>query len=194
MFFESEKKCIFVENKKPMKSNIKRATTLDEQLELLTNRGVLIENKDKAKECLLDIGYYRLGSYLFPFEKTYPNVNNRNHQVVKGTKFSDAVRLYYFDFDLRIILIRYITRIEISLRTYITYFLSNNYNESVTWFADPAVVTNAFIKEFDLQYKEIAKRPTIKRHHKNILMISMLLLGRRLNICLLDVLRLYIKT
>ena len=99
----------------------KTATTLDEQIVLLSSRGVEITCIEKAKECLLDIGYFRLCSYLFPFEKSYPRYKNRTHEVIDGTKLSDAVALYYFDFDLRNILNRYISRIEVSLRTYITY-------------------------------------------------------------------------
>ena len=32
---------------------------------------------------------------------------------------------------------KYINRIEINFRTYLTYFVSNKYNESPTWFVDP---------------------------------------------------------
>lgn len=145
---------------------IKKATTLDEQVALLRSRGVEIICEDKAKECLLDIGYFRLCSYLFPFEKSYPKYKNRTHEVVAGTKLSDAVALYYFDFDLRNILNRYISRIEVALRTYITYTLSNKYKNSPTWFVDPAVMTSSFIKEFQSVYDTIKKKPIIKRHHK----------------------------
>lgn len=96
---------------------MKKATTLEEQVVLLRQRGVEITCEEKAKECLLDIGYFRLCSYLFPFEKTYPKLSNRTHDVVDGTKLGDAVALYYFDFDLRNILNRYISRIEVALRT-----------------------------------------------------------------------------
>lgn len=46
-----------------------RATTIEEQIALLESRGMKIDDKDKAQENLLDIGYYRLGFYWFPFEK-----------------------------------------------------------------------------------------------------------------------------
>lgn len=128
---------------------LKRATTLDEQISLLRSRGVGISCEDKARECLLDIGYFRLCSYLFPFEKTYPKHSNRTHEVIAGTKLDDAVALYYFDYDMRNILIRYISRIEVALRTYITYTLSNKYKASPTWFVDPTVITSSYIKSFD---------------------------------------------
>lgn len=135
-------------------------------MELLRSRGVEITCEKKAKECLLDIGYFRLCSYLFPFEKTYPRYSNRTHEVLEGTKLSDAVALYYFDFDLRNILNRYISRIEVSLRTYITYTLSNKYKDSPVWFIDPNVMKADFIRDFDSVYESIRKKPVIKRHHK----------------------------
>lgn len=151
-----------------MKHNvkIKRATTLDEQVALLRSRGVEISSEEKAKECLLDIGYFRLCSYLFPFEKTYPKHSNRTHKVIAGTKLSDAVALYYFDFDLRNILNRYISRIEVALRTYVTYTLSNKYITSPTWFVDPTVMSTSYIRGFDQVYEAIKKKPVIKRHHQ----------------------------
>lgn len=44
------------------------AITLEKQIELLRSRGMIINDVEKAKEVLLDVGYYRLGFYWFPFE------------------------------------------------------------------------------------------------------------------------------
>ncbi len=104
----------------------KRATTLDEQLEKLRRHGVIISDEPKAKEYLADIGYYRLGFYLFPFEQTYPHLDHRRqHMVNPGTRIEDVVALYYFDMDLRNILNKYLSRIEVAIRTTIIYELSN---------------------------------------------------------------------
>lgn len=147
---------------------MKQATTLDEQIKLLQDRNVIVDDENKAKECLLDIGYYRLCSYFFPFEKTYPDLKNRNHEVIDGVHIKDAVDLYYFDFDMRIVLIRFTTRIEVAIRTYLTYILSNKYKKSPTWFADPSIVNASYTTEFDTKaYDDIMKKPVIRRHHKN---------------------------
>ena len=48
-----------------------KATTVEEQIQKLSDRGMVFENDneiEKAKEILLDIGYYRLGFYWNPFE------------------------------------------------------------------------------------------------------------------------------
>jgi len=48
-----------------------KATTVEQQIQKLSDRGMVFENAneiEKAKEILLDIGYYRLGFYWNPFE------------------------------------------------------------------------------------------------------------------------------
>lgn len=55
-----------------MNQNLKFATNIEEQITKLVERGMVIEDIEKAKENLLDIGYFRLGFYWFPFEKSYP--------------------------------------------------------------------------------------------------------------------------
>lgn len=51
-----------------MNKELKLATNIDEQITKLVERGMVIDNVEKAKENLLDIGYFRLGFYWFPFE------------------------------------------------------------------------------------------------------------------------------
>ena len=72
-----------------------KATTVEEQISQLAIRGMKLGDKDKAKENLLDIGYYRLGFYWFPFEKSYPKKHNRDHNFKEGTEFDYAIKLYY---------------------------------------------------------------------------------------------------
>ena len=82
----------------------KKATTIEEQIGLLEERGLIIPDKEKAKEILMDIGFYRLGFYAFPFETTFPHLENRTHRYKRNVSFTDIVDLYYFDYDLRKIL------------------------------------------------------------------------------------------
>lgn len=144
----------------------KRATTIQEQIALLKSRGMSIPDEHKAEEVLLDIGFYRLGFYSFPFEKSFPNLNNRSHKYKPNTSFTDVLDLYYFDYDLRKILTYYLNRIEVNLRTFITYTVSNHYKESPTWFVDSSVMKSSYIADFEEKvYKTIRENPVIKRHH-----------------------------
>ena len=42
---------------------MKIASTVEQQIELLRQRGMVVEDEEKAKEILLDVGYYRLGFF-----------------------------------------------------------------------------------------------------------------------------------
>ena len=145
----------------------KRATTYEEQITILRRHGVVISDEAKAREYLADIGYYRLGFYLYPFEKTYPHLDyRRQHNVEHGTRIEDVVALYYFDIDLRNILNKYLSRIEVAIRTTIVYELSNKYKANPTWFVDPNVVSANFIRKFPGEaYRSIKNKLPIQRHH-----------------------------
>lgn len=125
-----------------------------------------IADENKAKEILLDIGYYRLGFYWFPFEKGYPNKYGRKHAFIKDATFEKAVSLYYFDNDLRNTLAPFLHRIEIYFRTAIIYVVSNHYKRNPTWFVDPKILNEDFISEFPNLYKDIRKNEAVKFHHK----------------------------
>ena len=149
-----------------------KATIVEEQIALLESRGMKIEDKDKAKENLLDIGYYRLGFYWFPFEKTYPRKVRRNHEFIDNTLLDYAIKLYYFDFDLRNIFLRYISRIEVNFRTTIIYYVSNTYKENPYWYVDSSVIEKEMIASSDYQkvlsdlFKESVLRLDKKEHCK----------------------------
>ena len=151
-----------------MAKNTKKATTVADQIRRMISRNVIIADTKKAEEYLLDIGYYRLGFYLYPFETTYPELGKRRrHKVNPNTRIEDAVALYYFDFDLRNILNRYLSRIEVAIRTTMIYELSNKYNNNPVWFVDPTVVESSFVTDFPNKvYKTIKDKDVIKRHHR----------------------------
>ncbi|MCU4166109.1 Abi family protein [Carboxylicivirga caseinilyticus] len=141
----------------------KIATNTDIQIKILTKRGMILDyDESKIKEFLLDIGYYRLGFYWNPFEK------DGNHNFVENTKFSDVIKLYYLDVDLRNILSKYLNRIEVNFRTKVVYYASNKHKDSPTWFADPSIVNREVIDKIGDYYHEnfIRSNKPIKNHHK----------------------------
>lgn len=148
-----------------MALEIKTATTIDEQIQRLKDRGMLFEDEQKAKETLLDIGYYRMGFYWFHMEKRYPNKENRDHCFKTGAKFETASRLYQFDQSLRRILSSYLLDIEVNIRTKVIYHISNRYKDNPTWFADNRLIMQPYINQLEQNYKtQIANNDVIKRH------------------------------
>lgn len=153
-----------------MKEDKKKATTVDEQITKLESRGMRIPDKEKAREELLDIGYYRLGYYWFPFEKTYPRKDHRTHEFKENTIFDFAIKLYYFDFDLRNIFLRYISRIETNFKTCLIYIVSNRYKEDPFWYLNQHVLGKTFIQSdlFQKALRQAEQEPSIKAdllHH-----------------------------
>lgn len=137
-----------------------RANTISEQIDKLKSRGLIIDDEKKAQEQLLDIGYYRLGFYAYHFQ-------DKNHNFKENIKFSDLIDLYYFDTDLKMILLKYITRIEVNFRTKIVYFVSNEYPDIPVWFAHSKVLNRSFVDELPNFYNDKFKKnnKTIKKHH-----------------------------
>lgn len=143
----------------------KKATYLHEQIALLRSRGMVITDEQKAEEILLDVGYYRLGFYAYPFEIN-PQQQPRDHTYKPDTDFNQIVDLYYFDHDLRHILMRYISRIEVNIRTFITYTVSNYYRNDPTWFVNSRVVKADFRNNFEQKiYSTLRQNPCIADHH-----------------------------
>lgn len=129
---------------------------------------MIIADETKAKEVLLDVGYYRLGFYWFPFEKPCNERKSRVHEFIAGSTFEDAIKLYYFDYSLRNLLQKYITRIEVNFRTHLVYFISNAYVDLPTWFVSPKVVDRNYISSFEKEVYNAKFRSNkyISRHHR----------------------------
>lgn len=139
------------------------ATTVDEQLKILTDRGMTFDYEEaKLKEILLDIGYYKLEFYWHHFQK------DRNHNFLEGTKISDVIKLYYLDVNLKSVLAKAINRIEVNFKTKLIYFGSNKYKDNPFWFCDTTLIEDYFTDEFPRVYtnKFINDNKPIKNHHK----------------------------
>lgn len=136
------------------------ATTIEQQIERLKNRGMIIPDYEKAKEHLLDIGYYRLGFYWYYFEK------DKNHNFIENTNLDDVIYLYYLDIDLKNLLLKYIYRIEVHFRTQLIYYASNFYPNTPNWYSNSEIVNKKVVSHIGKYYKTLKfKNEIIKKHH-----------------------------
>ena len=116
-------------------------TTLQEQINLLINRGMEITDQAQALEYLDRIGYYRLSGYWFACRQRSGNLilleKGRKPKKIKtetialdvfkpGARFKDVIDLYVFDKKLRLLAMDALERIEISLRVDIAHTLGEN--------------------------------------------------------------------
>ena len=87
----------------------------DDQLHTLESLGMNIGDRNKAKEVLRRVGYFRFSGYSYPFRKKLKSGELSEH-FVEGTKLSEINRLYVFDKKLKLLCSDAIERIEVALR------------------------------------------------------------------------------
>lgn len=109
-----------------MKTYSKPALTIDQQINLLERRGLIITNHNRAVRHLSNISYYRLSAYMLPY-RVLGASGNYLDQFVFGATWDDVYNLYKFDRKLRLLVFDAIERIEIALRTQVIYQLSHKY-------------------------------------------------------------------
>ena len=110
----------------------KQPISIADQIAQLKARGLIIEDEEIAKETLSIISYFRFANYLRPYE-----ADKSTHTFKQGKLFSNAVRLYYFDKELRSILFSAIQTVEIVLRTSVIQNFSMKYGPF--WFMDDSL-------------------------------------------------------
>lgn len=101
----------------------KPPTTIEEQINVLSERGMMISDKEKAAHYLRIIGYYRLSSYCYRFE--IPSKNGvRTHKFPAGVTFEQVIRIYVFDQKLRQLMSEALERIEVAAKSIWSYEMS----------------------------------------------------------------------
>ena len=106
--------------------------TLDQLVERLQGRGLVIPDQDRATRYLRHLGYYRLSPYTIPFQ-----VAGSDHQFRPDVQFDDVLDLYVFDRALRLLILDAVERVEVAIRSSLTDHMSLAYNDP-HWYLDPA--------------------------------------------------------
>lgn len=99
--------------------DLKKPLTFDEQIDKLISHGIIISDKEAAKEILKQINYYRFTGYALQFRK-----NPSDSNYIGGTNFETIYHLYKVDEILRDTFRRYIEKAEVYYRTQISYGFS----------------------------------------------------------------------
>ena len=98
----------------------KPALTYEEQADQLLKRG-LKADRSFLIEILKNVNYYRLSGYWYPF-RNFPD-----DTFLPNTELTTIWRRYTFDRQLRLLILDGIERIEISLRTSLTYEIAHEF-------------------------------------------------------------------
>ncbi|WP_420465797.1 Abi family protein [Panacagrimonas sp.] len=113
----------------------KPALTVEQQVDQLLRRGMIIQDRERAAHHLHHINYYRLRAYWLPDEVSSPVQGD--HLFRPGTDFDDIIDLYSFDRKLRLLVMDAIERVEVSLRTRWAHVLALRYGAHA--YLDPAL-------------------------------------------------------
>ena len=100
----------------------KNFRTIDEQLEILKEKGLIIEDEYEAKEILLRENYFFINGYRHLFM-----VSARERKFIKGSTFRELYSLFMFDRYFRNIMFKNVLVIENQLKSIISYQLSKKY-------------------------------------------------------------------
>ena len=95
--------------------------TIDEQLEILRSKGLVINDYDKASEILLRENYFFLNGYRSPF------LINGSKRFIDGTTFEELYALFTFDRYFRNIVFKNILIVENNYKSIYSYVLSKKY-------------------------------------------------------------------
>jgi len=111
--------------------------SINEQINLLTQRGMVIPDPQRAARYLSHISYFRLRGYWIPFEK---RDNGKDHHFKDGTTFDNVLNLYIFDRKFRLLMLEAIERVEISFRAHFANELGVTYGSH--FFLDDKYIYN----------------------------------------------------
>lgn len=100
----------------------KHFRTLDEQIEILKDKHMVISNEEYAKSVLLKENYFFLNGYRHLFM-----VSNKERIYKPGTTFEELYSLFLFDRTIRNVFFKNLLIIENNFKSIISYQLSKKY-------------------------------------------------------------------
>lgn len=108
--------------------------SIDDQISKLKQRGLNFNDQNAASAYLMNISYYRLRAYTYPFQDN-SDAENDHRFLRKDIFFEDIINLYCFDRRLRSLIFNAIEKIEVAFRTRLIYKFAMDTNNS-HWFVD----------------------------------------------------------
>lgn len=110
--------------------NKKEFRTLDEQVDILRNKNLIINNPDEVKDILLRENYFFISGYRYLFY-------NENRKFIQGTTFEELYAAFLFDRNLRNVLFKNLLVVENNIKSIISYQLSKKYGYKEKDYLDP---------------------------------------------------------
>jgi len=115
--------------------------TLDEQIDILISRGLVINDVDKAKKILLRENYFFINGYRHLFMKSWKDTS-----FIPGTTFEELYAMFVFDRKVRNIFFKNLLIVENNIKSLISYQLSKQYGYHEREYLDPKNFTKDSMK------------------------------------------------
>lgn len=96
--------------------------TLEQQIEILESRGLVINDYDKAKNILLRENYFFINGYRHLLLKP-----GQTNEFIEGSTFEELYSIFLFDRRIRNIMFKNILIIENNIKSIISYQMSKKY-------------------------------------------------------------------
>lgn len=108
--------------------------TVEEQIEILKSRGLIIKDEERALSFLKNNNYYELINGYKDFFIDKNKTEEEKKDVYRNDiAFEDIVSLYEFDFETRAIILKGILKIENIIKTKLAYYFSEKYNQEYNY-------------------------------------------------------------
>ena len=114
---------------------------LDEQIEILEEKGLIIEDVDYAKEILFRENYFFISGYRHLFMR-----HNDKDRFIRGTTFDELYGMFVFDRMIRNIMFKYILIVENNIKSIISYQMSKKYGFKEKDYLNPKNFTHDPLK------------------------------------------------
>ena len=115
--------------------------TLDEQIDILKSRNLVIEDEERAKEILFKENYFFINGYRHIFLE-----NSRSNKFIEGTTFDELYSVFVFDRKLRNIMFKNLLIVENNIKSIISYQLSKKYGFKEKDYLNPKNFTQDSLK------------------------------------------------
>ncbi|WP_407895423.1 Abi family protein [Lacticaseibacillus sp. N501-2] len=86
------------------------ATTIDEKISILENRGLIVTDHHQAQQTINAVGYFRLKGYCLTF------YGKQYEQFLPNTTITDIYQVYQFDAALRALMLSACQQIEVRVK------------------------------------------------------------------------------
>ena len=152
-------------------TNNKVFKTIDEQIDILKSKGLIINNTDYAKSILLRENYFFLNGYRHIFLK-----KDLSRKFINGVTFEELYSLFCFDRRFRNIIFKNLLIVENNYKSIFSYSMSKHYGYKEKDYLNPSNFTSDkakskqvsdLIRKLKRQIRVNGKQHTATSHYMN---------------------------